>query len=163
MLVFNLRNEEKRSAVARVGIIFLVAVIIAIAAAAYYIFYFPTTYRSPTNPPTINLGSFALNPQTSTLTGTVKFESNSQISTMGLYINGTYIGSENYTTIKSELTPLVGGNWKYAYSLSYSASSSTFPAMSNISLTQDKAYLIMLKATFDDGSQCNGTTTVLTS
>lgn len=162
MLVSNLRNEERRSAVARVGIIFLVAVIIAIAAAAYYIFYFPTSYRSTSNPDTITLNSFSLNAQTSTLTGTVRFESNTQISTLGLYINGTYIGSENYSMIKSMLTPLVGGNYHYAYSLAYSVSSSTFPMMSNISLAQNKAYSIMLKATFDDESQCNGTTTVHT-
>ena len=158
MLVSNLR-DKRRSAVARVGIIFLVAVIIAIAAAAYYIFYFPT---STSNPDIITLNSFSLNAQTTSLTGTVKFESHTQISTLALYINGTYIGSENYSMIKSMLTPLAGGNYDYEYSLTYSASSSTFPMMSSISLAQNKAYLIMLKATFTGGSQCNGTTTVRT-
>jgi len=159
MLVSNMRNE-KRSAVARVGIIFLVAVIIAIAAAAYYIFYFPT--RPTSNPDTITLNSFTLNPQTSTIMGTVRFESNTQIATLGLYINGTYVGSENYSTIKSMLTPLVGGNYHYVYSLAYSVSNSTMPMISNVSLAQNKTYLIMMIATFDGGSQCNGTTSVHT-
>lgn len=152
--------RNKRKAVARVGIIFLVALILAISIAAFYIFYFPT-YHSTSNPDTMKLQPFTLNLNTSTLSGTVSVESNSLISTLGLYINGTYVGSFNYSEIKLAMTTLVG-NYPDAFSIAYSASPASMPMMANISLAQNKAYMITMIATFDDGSHCNATTIVHT-
>jgi hypothetical protein len=155
--VSNLSNH--RRAVARVGVIFLVVMIIAVALAAFYIFYFPNSYHSTSNKDTLTLTSFTLNPQNSTLKGTVNMASNSLISTLGLYINGTYFGSETYSTIKSMMTTLVGGNYKYTYSLAYTKS---LPTNSSITFVQNKTYLIVMTGTFSDGSTANGTITVHT-
>jgi hypothetical protein len=145
----------KRKAVAHLGIVSLIVVIVGISAFAIYYGY--TIDHSSASANAITLQSFSLNPATPSLAGTINVESNSQISMMSLYINGTYMGSFNYGEMRSMMNTMMGGNYPYMFSMMYSATGISMPMMANYHFVQNRAYTITMMAAFEDGTHCNAT------
>src|SRR3974390_1920466 len=90
-------------ALSNIGAISLIAVILAVGALGVYFGYSLSNHTATvvqTNTVQSNvlsLQSVSLNPGTSNLTSNIKVNSNSQLMEMSLYINGTFMGSFNYS------------------------------------------------------------------
>jgi hypothetical protein len=143
--------ERKRLAVANLILVSITAVLVVASAVGIYFAYSFSIHKTNT----IALQSFSLSPSTSTLSGTINIQTNSQISNMRLYVNGTYLGSLNYNTMRSMMGSMMGGNYAYRYSMMYSVSPELMPMMGNYQFLQNRTYMLTMMATFDDGSVSN--------
>ena len=141
--------------VAHVGVISLIVVILGVSAVGVY-FGYALSGHSVTQTSKLALQSFSLNPSTSNLTGTVKVDSNSPLVRMTLYMNGTLVGSLNFTSRNGMMNTMMGG-YPYAYSMMYSASPRTMPRISTIPMMPGRVYMLIMTAAFQDGSTCSST------
>lgn len=145
-------------ALAHIGIIALIAVILGVSAVGLY-FGYTLSNHSTVQANAVSLQSFFLNPSTSNLTGSIKVNSNSPLMRMSLYINDTFMGSFNYSNHYGMMSTMMGG-YPYAYSMMYSWYPGTMPMMQNYQFLHNRTYMIRMMATFEDGSVCNATTFV---
>jgi len=139
-------------AITQISVISLVALILGISAVGLYFGYSISNHTAQGN--TVTLQSFSLNPSTSNLTGLIKVNSNSPLVRMNLFINGTFMGSFNYSNHYGMMSTMVGG---YTYSMLYSWYPSSMPMMRNYPFMANRTYMITMMATFEDGSVCNAT------
>ena len=70
---------------------------------------------------------------------------------MGLYINGTFMGSKNYTGMITSGT----------YSMMYTANPQSMPKMSTMSMVSGRSYMVTMTAMFSDGTRCSASSTVV--
>jgi len=141
--------------VAHVGVICLIVVILGVSAVGVY-FGYSLSGHSATQTNKLTLESFSLNPSTSNLTGNVSVDSNSPLVRMALYMNGTLVGSFNYSNHTGMMSTMMG-SYPYSYSMMYSAYPYTMPMMARIPMMQERVYMVTMMAVFEDGSTCNST------
>lgn len=116
--------------------------------------------------PRISVEALSLNPSTSNLSSTVNVNSQSPIVRMDLYVNGTFIGSCNYTWSGSAVTGNYGmglytRSWSNGtYSMMFSIIPRYFPMMSGIRMMSEGSYLIKMVAYFKDGTNYTTSTTI---
>lgn len=136
-------NQKK--AISSVSMIVVVVVMIAIVALGAYLVYSSNILGTTTTsqqPSSISLSGFSINPATSNLSGSVVVNSKSSLMRMDVYINGTMMGSLNYTSMKTGM-----------YSLMFSTSPEIMPMMSRMSMQAGKSYTVMMVAHFSDGTK----------
>jgi len=156
-------------ALSNVGIVSLVVVILGVAAVGIYFGYSLSNHTAQSNNVStstsvslanaVTLQSFSVNPGTSNLTGNINVNSHSQLMKMSLYINGTFMGSFNYSNHYGMMSTMMGG-YPYAYSMMYAWNPGSMPMMRSNQFIAGKIYMITMMATFEDGSVCNATTYV---
>ena len=103
---------------------------------------------------------FALNPVISNLSGTLWVSSNSPMVRMDLYLNGTFVGSYNYSV--SQMMSRMMGSTPFMYSMMYPAYPRSMPMLADIPMENDKTYVVTMAATFQDQTSCGGIATVRT-
>jgi archaellum component FlaF (FlaF/FlaG flagellin family) len=175
--------RAKKSAVSTVVLILVIALVIASALAVYF-----ATFRS-TVAPTENLGNsntsnvnnnnisiqaISVASSTSNLTATVNVSNSSALTRMSLFINGTYVGSYNYTqngwgyecfrwmrawsngtssfyfTATPYWMPMMG-NWNWGF----------YGGMMGGGMYYHRSYMVTIMATFADGSRSNASVTIV--
>jgi len=139
-------------AISYVGTISLLAVLLGISAVGIYLAY--STSHPIVSANSLVLQSFSITPASSTVTGKVRVNSNSQLSTMRLYVNGTYLGYYNYSYMRSMMSSMMGSSYPYEYSMLYSASRASMPMFANYPFMTNRVYNVTMMATFGDGSTC---------
>jgi hypothetical protein len=142
-------------AVSHIVTISIIVVILGISAVGLY--FYSLSSHSVAQANTVTLQSFSLNPSTSNLTGNVKVNSNSPLVRMSLYMNGTFMGSFNYSNHNGMMSTMMGG-YPYAYSMMYSWYPGTMPMMKNFQFMSNRTYMVTMMATFEDDTTCNATT-----
>jgi hypothetical protein len=153
----------KRNAISHLGIVTVAAVLLGVSVVGLYLSYsvihLGTTTVTVTESNTISLDNFSINPATANLSGTVYVSSNSPISLMNIYLNGTYVGSLNYTGNYSMMGMMKG--YPSMYFTVYSALPKTMPMMSRFPMVEGREYVVRMMATFRDGSICNASEIIL--
>ena len=119
----------RENAISTVASISIVVILVAIVGfGAYFAYSSNVLTGSPSSSSTlgncISLSGFSLDPTTSNVTGTVLVDGRSSLIQMGLYINGTFMGSKNYTGMIASGT----------YSMMYTANPQSMPKMSTMSM-----------------------------
>jgi hypothetical protein len=145
----------KKGAVSHLGLVSLAVVLLGVSAVGLY-FSYALGHSSTTNGTVndaISLQNFVLNPVSSNLSGTIYVNSSSQIEQMRLYMNGTYLGSSNYSSSFGMMSMMK--NYPNMYYMMYSAGPLTFPSMSQLHFTAGRAYIVTMMAVFRDGHTCN--------
>jgi len=139
-----------------IGSISLIALILVISVVGLY-FGYSVSNHAAVQANSVSLQSFSLNPSTSNLTGTIKVNSNSPLVRMSLYMNGTFLGSFDYSNYYGIMSTMMSG-YPYVYSMIYSWYPSTMPIMNGFQFMSNRTYTVTMKATFEDGSIANSTT-----
>jgi hypothetical protein len=147
-------NKDGISKVASASI---VAILIAIVVFGGYLAYSMNNPKSSASSSSIvkdsiSLAGFSLDPSRSNLSGTVLVTSSSPLVQTDLYINGTFMGSLNYTKeMMSNST----------FSLMYSVNPTSMLMMSRMPMVVGRSYKITLLARFNDGTRCNASSIVV--
>ncbi len=76
---------------------------------------------------------------------------------MSLYVNGSFMGSFNYSNHYGMMNTMMNGH-PYAYSMMYSWYPNSMPMMRGYPFMANRTYMVTMMATFVDGSVCNATT-----
>ncbi len=149
--------DLSRDGISKVVVISLAAIVIAIAIFGGYLAYSlnnpnrNASSSSKTNA-SISLAGFSIDPVSSNLSGTVLVRSSSPLVQTDLYINGTFMGSVNYTK---------GMMSNSTYSLMYSTNPRFMPMMSRMQMVAGRSYMITLMAVFSDGTRFNASSAVV--
>ena len=146
----------KSNAISGVVSVSIVAILIAIVGFGAYVAYSSGDLTGATSSSSslnncISLSGFSLDAATSNVSGTVVVNGRSALIQMDLYINGTLMGSKNYTGMVSS----------GMYSMIFSADPQTMPKMSTMSITAGRSYMVMMTAMFSDGTRCNASSTMV--
>ncbi len=145
-------------AISHIWTVSLIAAILGLSVVGLY-FSYSLSNHSTIQANSLSLQSFSLNPSTSNLTGNIKVNSDSPLVRLSLYINGTFMGSFNYSKHYGMMTTMMG-DYPYAYSMMYSWYPYAMPMMRNYQFTYNRTYMVTMMATLEDGSMCNATTFV---
>lgn len=136
----------------------VIALVLAIVAVSGVYFAVSSFFNSNVAN-TISIEALSLNTSSSNLSSTVNVNSQSLLVRMDLYINGTFIGSCNYTWKGSTMMSANNGlhfstrTWSNGtYSMMFSVSSKYFPIMSGIRMIWGSAYNVRMVAHFQDGA-----------
>ncbi|MGA2876792.1 MAG: hypothetical protein ABSE82_14810 [Nitrososphaerales archaeon] len=146
----------KNGAISKVISIAIAGILIALVILGIYLTYSMSGHTSSTTTNTkasdnISLGGFSIDALTSNVSGTVLVNSRSTLVQMDLYINGTLMGSLNYTGMMTSAN----------YSMMYSASPKSMPIMSTMLMVAGRSYMVTMIALFTDGTMCNASSIVV--
>ncbi|MDA4111393.1 MAG: hypothetical protein OK439_02560 [Thaumarchaeota archaeon] len=149
--------DTRKSGISKIASISLTAILIVIVVLGVYLVYSLNNSNGVTSTSSrlidsISLAGFSLDPLNSNVSGTVQVISSSPLVRTDLYINGTFMGSMNYTR------GLVTGS---TYSMMYSINPGSMPMMSRMHLVAGRSYMITLMALFSDGTRCNASSVVV--
>ena len=139
----------KNGAISKVISIAVAGILIAVVILGVYLTYSMSGHTSSTTTNTkasdsISLGGFSIDALTSNVSGTVLMNSSSTLMQMDLYINGTLMGSLNYTGMMTSAN----------YSMMYSASPKSMAMMSAMQMLAGRSYMVTMIALFSDGTRC---------
>jgi hypothetical protein len=144
-------------------VLFVIVIACIIVAFGLYLAvpYFLSTSSASNN---ISVQSVSLNTSDSNLSALVNVITHSPLIRMGVYINGTYIGSCNYTYSGSMMRAtgnymsLTTRRWSNgSYTMMFSLTPRSMPMMSRIHMTAGAIYMIRIEAFFQDGTTYNAT------
>ena len=124
----------KSRAISGVVTIAIVAILIAIVVFGGYLAYSSSDLTGAKSSSSslnncISLSGFSIDPATSNVSGTIVVNGISPLIQMDLYMNGTFIGSRNYTGMMDSGT----------YSLMYSADPQSMPKMSTMPMVAGRS------------------------
>lgn len=132
-------------------------ILVIVAVSGIYFVASPYFNRNATSK--ISVEAVSINTSSSNLSSTVNVNSQSPLVSMDLYINGTFIGSCNYTWRGSTIMSANNGlhfstrTWSNGtYSMMFSVSPRDFPMMSGIRMTWGSTYNVRMVAHFQDGA-----------
>jgi rusticyanin len=165
---------RRKSAVSTLLVIGIVVILVAAGAASVYFVgsYLHNNNSEITGSSTssstsqVSIEALSLNPSTSNLSSTVNVNSQSPIVRMDLYINGTFIGSCNYTWSGSTVAGNYGlglttRSWNNGtYSMMFSVFPKYFPMMSGVRMMSGGTYMIRMVAYFQDGANYTTSTAI---
>jgi len=147
----------RKNGISKVVSISIVAILIVIVVLGVYLAYCPNNTNGVTSTnsrlsDSISLAGFSLNPLNSSVSGTVQVSGSSPLVQTDLYINGTFMGSLNYTR------GMMTGS---TYSMAYSINPRSMPMMSRMQMVAGRSYMITLMALFSDGTRYNASSVVV--
>jgi len=146
-----------KDGISKVVSVSLAAILVAIVVFGVYLAYSLNNPNSGTSSSSrlndsISLAGFSLDPLSSNLSGTLLVSSSSPLVQTDLYINGTFMGSVNYTK---------GMMANSTYYVMYSTTPRSMPMMSRMQMVTGRSYMITLMALFSDGTKCNASSIVV--
>ena len=146
--------ESKKREVSRTTAVVLIIVLVTIIAGglALSISLSDSATSTTTQGNSLRLEGFSLNLSNSNLSGTLMMSSRSSLARMDLYINGTFMGSMNYTT---------GMAYSSGYTMMFSTNPSSMPIMSRLTTASGKDYNVTMIAHFSDGTSCRGSAIIV--
>lgn len=135
-----------KKAISKILTITILVVVVAIVSLGAYLALSSniignTSTTSQTN--SIMMQGFTFDPSTSNLSGTIVVNSRSPMIHMDVYINGTMMGTFNYSSTGKTGT----------YSMMISATPKLMPMMSRMLVQSGASYDVMMVAHFSDGSK----------
>jgi rusticyanin len=124
------------------------------------IYFLVSSYFHSNTSSQISVEALSLDTSTTNLSSTVNVNSQSPLVRMDLYINGTFIGSCNYTRVGSSMMSngieTTTRSWSNGtYSLTFSVSPKYLPMMAGIRMMLGGIYAVRMVAVFQNGATYN--------